>query len=93
MTPSRAFHGLSAIMSKSRKLSQKPERPKGGYTWTNQQIECATDIMFKQPGDLEFLYDDVIRATVFSVKLDNMAAFLGQRITLFCQQTLIHALF
>jgi hypothetical protein len=32
-----------------------------GYTWTVQQIECATDIMFKQACDLDPLYDEIIR--------------------------------
>ena len=57
-----------------------------GYTWTVQQIECATDIMFKQAGDLEALYDEIIRTAVFTVKPDNIATFLGQRITYNCKK-------
>ena len=56
------------------------------YTWTIQQIECATDIMFKKPGDLEPLYDEIIRTAIFTVKPDNIAAFLGQRITYNCKK-------
>ena len=58
-----------------------PETLGLSYTWTVQQIECATDIMFKQPGDLESLYDEIIRTAIFRVKPDDIAAFLGQRIT------------
>ena len=57
-----------------------------GYTWTVQQIECATDIMFKQACDLEPLYDEIIRTAIFTVKPDNIAAFLGQRITYNCKK-------
>ena len=32
-----------------------------GYTWTVQQIECAIDIMFCKPEDLEPVYDEIIR--------------------------------
>ena len=57
-----------------------------GYTWTVQQIECATDIMFKQQADLEPLYDEIIRTAIHTVKPDNIATFLGQRITYNCKK-------
>ena len=63
-----------------------PESPGPGCTWTIQQIECATDIMFKQSCDLEPLYDEIIRTAVFTVKPDNIATFLGQRITYNCKK-------
>ena len=56
------------------------------YTWTVQQIECATDIMFKQPEDLAPLYDEIVRTAIFTVKPDNIATFLGQRITYNCKK-------
>lgn len=56
------------------------------YTWTVQQIECATDIMFKHPEDLEPLYDEIVRTAIFTVKPDNIATFLGQRITYNCKK-------
>ena len=56
------------------------------YTWTVQQIECATDIMFRQPADLAPLYDEIIRTAIFTVKPDNIATFLGQRITYNCKK-------
>ena len=57
-----------------------------GYTWTVQQIECATDIMFKQQADLEPLYDEIIRTAIHTVKPDNIATFPGQRITYNCKK-------
>ena len=57
-----------------------------GYTWTIQQIECATDIMFKQPKYLEPLYDEIIRTAIHTVKPDNIATFLGQHITYNCRK-------
>ena len=57
-----------------------------GYTWTVQQIECATDIMFRHPCELEPLYDGIVRTAIFTVKPDNIATFLGQRITYNCKK-------
>ena len=56
------------------------------YTWTVQQIECATDIMFRHPEDLAPLYDEIVRTAIFTVKPDNIATFLGQRITYNCKK-------
>ncbi len=56
------------------------------YTWTVQQFECATDIMFKQTDDLALLYDEIVRTAIFTVKPDNIATFLGQRITYNCKK-------
>lgn len=42
--------------------------------------------MFKQPGDLEPLYDEIVRTAIFTVKPDNIATFLGQRITYNCKK-------
>lgn len=56
------------------------------YTWTIQQIECATDIVFKDFEVLRPLYDQIIKTAVFSVSPDNIATFLGKRITYNCVQ-------
>lgn len=55
-----------------------------GYTWTVQQIECATDIMFRKPEYLAPIYDEIIRTAIYTVKPDNIATFFGQRITYNC---------
>lgn len=56
------------------------------YTWTIMQIECATDIIFKSPEYLQPMYDEIIRTAIFSVKPDNIATFLGQKITYNCRK-------
>ncbi len=63
-----------------------PDSPGQQYTWTIQQIECATDIMFKRPEYLQPLYDEIIRTAIFTVKPDNIATFLGQRMTYNCKK-------
>lgn len=68
----------------ARRYCPVPESLGLGYTWTVQQIECATDIMFRKPEDLEPIYDEIIRTAIFTVKPDNIATFLGQRITYNC---------
>ncbi len=57
-----------------------------GYTWTIQQIECATDIMFKQPEYLAPIYDEIIKTAIFTVKPDNIATFLSRQITYNCKK-------
>lgn len=66
------------------RYSPVPDSLSLGYTWTVQQIECATDIMFRKSEYLEPLYDEIIRTAIFTVKPDNIATFLGQRITYNC---------
>jgi hypothetical protein len=56
------------------------------YAWTIMQIECATDVMFKKQEDLQPLYDEIIRIAIHTVRPDNIATFLGQRITYNCKK-------
>ena len=51
-----------------------------------QQIECATDIMFKQQEYPAPVYSEIIKTTIFTVKPYNIATFLGQRITYNCRK-------
>ena len=77
--------GLHKVLDAfARRYSPVPESLGLGYTWTVQQIECATDIMFRKQEYLEPIYDEIIRTAVFTVKPDNIAIFLGQRITYNC---------
>ena len=79
--------GLHKILDVfAKRYCPAPEGLGLGYTWTVQQIECATDIMFKQPCDLEPIYDEIVRTAIFTVKPDNIATFLGQRITYNCKK-------
>ncbi len=52
-----------------------------GYSWTVMQIECATDIIFKKQEYLGPVYDQIIYNAIHTVKPDNIATFLGQKIT------------
>ena len=45
------------------------------------QVEYATDIAFKKQSDLNLMHDHIIRTAIHSVKPDNVATFLGQRLT------------
>ena len=56
------------------------------YAWTIMQAECATDIVFKKQEFLQPIYDEIIRTAIHTVKPDNIATFLGQRITYNCKK-------
>ena len=56
------------------------------YSWTIMQIECSTDIIFKSPESLQPIYDEIIKTAIFTVKPDNIATFLGKRITYNCKK-------
>ena len=57
---------------------------KMAYTWSVQQIECSTDIVFHNREVLQPIYSEIIKTAVFSVNPDNIATFLGKRITYNC---------
>ena len=54
------------------------------YQWTIQQIECSTDTVFLNREILQPIYSEIIKTAVFSVDPDNIATFLGKRITYNC---------
>lgn len=56
------------------------------YSWTVMQIECSTDIIFKSPEYLQPVYDEIIKTAIFTVKPDNIATFLGKKITYNCKK-------
>jgi predicted transcriptional regulator len=56
------------------------------YAWTTMQIECATDIVFKKQEYLQPMYDEIIKMAIYTVRPDNIATFLGQRITYNCKK-------
>lgn len=63
------LHKVLDVLAK--RYSPVPDSLRLAYTWTFQQIECATDIIFRKPEFLEPIYDEVIRIAVFTVKPDN----------------------
>lgn len=44
------------------------------------QAEYATDIIFKKQSDLQLIYEPLIRTAIHSVKPENIASFLGQKL-------------
>ena len=54
------------------------------YTWSVQQIECSTDVVFRSREVLQPIYSEIIKTAVFSINPDNIATFLGKRITYNC---------
>jgi len=56
------------------------------YAWTIMQIECATDVIFKKQEYLQPMYDQIITTAIHTVRPDNIATFLGQRITYNCKK-------
>jgi hypothetical protein len=51
------------------------------YHWSLMQVEYATDLAFRSTTTLGPLYAQLVRETVISVKADQVASFLGHRIT------------
>lgn len=50
------------------------------YRWSIMQVEYATDIAFRNPEDLKFLYEAIVHTAIHSVKPENIATFLGQKL-------------
>ena len=51
------------------------------YHWSLMQVEYATDLAFRSIATLAPLYEQLARASVVSVKADQVATFLGRHIT------------
>jgi len=51
------------------------------YHWSLMQLEYATDIIFRQRKDLEPLYEAITRSAIHAVKADQVATFLGRKLT------------
>lgn len=52
-----------------------------GYHWSIMQVEYATDIIFKRQKDLRLIYDSLTRTAIHSVKPENIATFLGKKLS------------
>lgn len=51
------------------------------YHWSLMQVEYATDIVFKRQADLKDLYDVLTRTAIHAVKPQQVATFLGCKLT------------
>ena len=45
------------------------------------QAEYATDVLFHRQADFQPLYDNIVRTAVHSVRADQVATFLGHKLT------------
>jgi DNA-binding MarR family transcriptional regulator len=52
-----------------------------GYHWSIAQAELSMDLLFRRREDLEPLYDHLLRAAIHAVKADDVASFLGKKLT------------
>jgi len=50
------------------------------HRWSIMQVEYATDVVFKKQADLKDLYNSLVRTAIHSVKPENIASFLGQKL-------------
>jgi len=50
------------------------------YHWSLMQVEYATDVVFRSPGTLKSLYDQLTRRAILEIKADHIAHFLGHKI-------------
>ena len=57
------------------------QRFRSGYHWSFMQVEFATDVVFHQQAEFQPLYEAIVRTAVQAVKADNVATFLGRKLT------------
>jgi hypothetical protein len=50
------------------------------YHWSTDQVEYATDVVFRRQSDLAAIYDNLTRTAIHTVKPDNIATFLGRKL-------------
>ncbi len=53
---------------------------KVAYHWSLMQVEYATDIVFKRQQDVQAIYPHLLETLIHSVKPENIAIFLGQKL-------------
>jgi hypothetical protein len=51
-----------------------------GYHWSLWQVEYSTDIIFRTTSDLQAIYPHLLETLIHSVKPENIATFLGQKL-------------
>jgi hypothetical protein len=52
-----------------------------GYHWSLMQVELALDVVFKYQSDLRPLYETMTRTAIHAVKAEQVATFLGRKLT------------
>jgi hypothetical protein len=51
------------------------------YNYAISQCEYSLDIVFKNQGELSPIYDNIIKTAMYTITPDNIATFLGKRMT------------
>lgn len=51
------------------------------YHWSLEQVEFSTDLLFRRPEDLQAIYRPLTRTAIHTVKPDNVATFLGRKLS------------
>lgn len=54
---------------------------RSGYHWSFMQVEYATDVVFHRQAEFQPLYENIIRTAVHAVKAEQVATFLGRKLT------------
>jgi hypothetical protein len=52
-----------------------------GYHWSLDQVEFSTDLLFRRREALQALYGHLTRTAIHTVKPDNIATFLGRKLS------------
>ncbi len=51
------------------------------YHWSFMQVEYATDVVFRRQADFQPLYEAIVRTAVHVIRAENVAVFLGRKLT------------
>jgi hypothetical protein len=51
------------------------------YHWSFMQVEYATDGVFRRQADFQPLYPSILRAAIYAVRTEDIATFLGRKLT------------
>jgi len=51
------------------------------YHWSFTQVEYATDVVFRRQADFQPLYERIVRAAVHVIRAENVATFLGRKLS------------
>jgi len=54
---------------------------RNGVHWSFMQVEYATDVVFRQQGSFQPLYEAIVRTAVHVVKAEHVASFLGHKLS------------
>ncbi len=54
---------------------------RNGFHWSFMQVEYATDVLFHRQADFQPLYDSIVHTAIHAIKSENVATFLGRKLT------------